>query len=263
MYRILEHATHSLLIMGALLGAGFARAVEPGRVGPRASQEPAKVWVNTRSGVYHCPGTRYYGATAVGTYLAEPEARTRGYRPAYRRTCGPLPPADSAARPAVAQPPVVSPPTLLPDSGPRSPNGQTTECGLMRIRDADTIECRDLGPVRLIGIDAPEGDQEPFGTAATAGLAALVPAGATLQLESDAEARDRYRRMLAYVWLEGSMLNWLLVRQGWAVAYRYAPNVRYAEQFSAAEQRARDQRRGLWLVDGFACRPADHRARRC
>jgi hypothetical protein len=45
------------------------------------------VWVNTASGVYHCPGTRYYGATKVGVYLTEPQARSRGYRPATNRTC--------------------------------------------------------------------------------------------------------------------------------------------------------------------------------
>jgi len=46
-----------------------------------------KVWVNTGSGVYHCPGTRYYGATKVGIYLTEAQARKRGYRPATNRTC--------------------------------------------------------------------------------------------------------------------------------------------------------------------------------
>lgn len=46
-----------------------------------------KVWVNTRSGVYHCPGTRWYGATKNGEYMAQGEARQKGYRPAYGRPC--------------------------------------------------------------------------------------------------------------------------------------------------------------------------------
>ena len=46
-----------------------------------------KVWVNTTSGVYHCPGTRYYGGTKQGVYLTEVEARSKGYRPAYGRSC--------------------------------------------------------------------------------------------------------------------------------------------------------------------------------
>ena len=47
------------------------------------------VWVNTTSGVYHCPGTQYYGNTKRGNYLAESAAVTRGYRPAYNHPCSP------------------------------------------------------------------------------------------------------------------------------------------------------------------------------
>jgi hypothetical protein len=60
------------------------KAVEPA---PAATERP-HVWVNTRSGVYHCPGTQYYGNTKSGTYMAEAEARVAGHRPAYGRTCG-------------------------------------------------------------------------------------------------------------------------------------------------------------------------------
>lgn len=51
-------------------------------------QLPAKVWVNRSSGVYHCPGTRYYGATKRGEFMSEPQARQSGNRPAYGRACG-------------------------------------------------------------------------------------------------------------------------------------------------------------------------------
>jgi hypothetical protein len=46
-----------------------------------------RVWVNTNSGVYHCPGTQYYGNTKRGEYLSESAAVTRGYRAAYHRPC--------------------------------------------------------------------------------------------------------------------------------------------------------------------------------
>lgn len=49
----------------------------------------ADVWVNTYSGVYHCPGTRYYGNTKRGDYLAESAALARGYRPANNNPCFP------------------------------------------------------------------------------------------------------------------------------------------------------------------------------
>ena len=46
-----------------------------------------KVWVNTRSGVYHCPGTRWYGNTKQGEYMTQKQAQEKGYRPAYGKVC--------------------------------------------------------------------------------------------------------------------------------------------------------------------------------
>jgi hypothetical protein len=62
---------------------------------PVAPQEPSatqgnpevKVWVNTKSGVYHCPGTHWYGATKSGEYMKQSEAQQKGFRPAYYRPC--------------------------------------------------------------------------------------------------------------------------------------------------------------------------------
>jgi hypothetical protein len=46
-----------------------------------------KVWVNTASGVYHCPGTRWYGNTKAGQYMTQKEAQDKGNRPAYGKYC--------------------------------------------------------------------------------------------------------------------------------------------------------------------------------
>jgi len=51
-------------------------------------KEEVKVWVNTNRGVYHCPGSRWYGGTNQGEYMGECEARKAGYRPGYGRLCG-------------------------------------------------------------------------------------------------------------------------------------------------------------------------------
>lgn len=229
---------------------------------PASLQEPIRVWVNLRSGAYHCPGTEFYGKTARGTYLPEPVARQRGYRPASGRPCSEPFSGPTGPKPSEEGDPPGAVPTLLPDSGPSAPVA-TGPCHLTRIVDGDTVHCADVGAVRLIGVDAPELDQEPFGTAATAALAALVPVGSTLRLERDAEAQDRHRRQLAYLWHDGVLINWLLVRQGWAVSLRIAPNTRYGDWLLTAERRAAAERRGLWQVDGFRCRPADRRARTC
>jgi hypothetical protein len=47
----------------------------------------ATVWVNTDSGVYHCPGTRWYGKTKQGRYMKQKEAQAAGHRPAYGSVC--------------------------------------------------------------------------------------------------------------------------------------------------------------------------------
>lgn len=47
----------------------------------------AKVWVNTSSHVYHCPGTRWYGATKAGDYMTQKQAQDAGNRPAYGKYC--------------------------------------------------------------------------------------------------------------------------------------------------------------------------------
>jgi hypothetical protein len=60
-----------------------------GLVATAEAQGVAKVWVNTKSGVYHCPGSRYYGTTKAGQFMAEPEARAAGNRPAYGQPCSP------------------------------------------------------------------------------------------------------------------------------------------------------------------------------
>jgi len=48
-----------------------------------------KVWLNTNSGVYHCPGTRWYANTKKGKFIDEKSAITKGYRPAYGNYCDP------------------------------------------------------------------------------------------------------------------------------------------------------------------------------
>lgn len=54
----------------------------------QAEVKEAQVWVNTHSGVYHCPGSRWYGKTTQGKYMSECDARKHGYRPAYGDPCG-------------------------------------------------------------------------------------------------------------------------------------------------------------------------------
>ena len=53
----------------------------------KAGNPDVKVWVNTNSGVYHCPGTRWYGKTKEGEYMTQKQAQDKHYRPAYGKVC--------------------------------------------------------------------------------------------------------------------------------------------------------------------------------
>lgn len=56
---------------------------------PQSTGNPkVQVWVNTNSGVYHCPNTRWYGNTKSGKFMTQREAQSKGYRPAYGAACG-------------------------------------------------------------------------------------------------------------------------------------------------------------------------------
>ena len=54
----------------------------------RSETPDVMVWVNTNSGIYHCPNTQWYGNTKSGKYMTQTEAQAKGYRPAYGAVCG-------------------------------------------------------------------------------------------------------------------------------------------------------------------------------
>lgn len=131
-----------------------------------------------------------------------------------------------------------------------------------RVVDGDTIRVRIQGteePVRLIGIDTPEtngqgGLRECFGAEATDRMEALLPAGTPVRLVRDVEARDRYDRLLAYVYRasDGLFVNLAMADEGYATTLTYPPNVAHADEFAAAVVTARKGQRGLWQACGSA-----------
>lgn len=71
--------------------------------------------------------------------------------------------------------------------------------------------------------------------------------GKEVGLEYDVQQRDKYGRILAYVYLEdGGMFNALLVREGYAHAATFPPNVKYQKLFAESQKEARKNRKGLW-----------------
>ena len=145
------------------------------------------------------------------------------------------------------------------------------EAELQTVTDGDTIGVRYGGryeKVRLIGVDSPESRSNEksardsqrsgidenvivkLGKEASRHAADILRPIKTVSLEFDKEPRDKFNRLLAYVYLpSGQMLNELMVKDGFAQAVIYRPNLRHSTEFSHAFQEAKAANRGLW-ADG-------------
>lgn len=126
---------------------------------------------------------------------------------------------------------------------------------VVRVYDGDTIVVVVAGQeerVRLIGVDAPElrtnphGQAEPEAAAAARAFLEELVGGEEVRLELGVRTRDRYGRLLAYVYRGTIFINYELLTSGFAVVYTVPPDVDHAEEFLAAEREAREDGRGLW-----------------
>lgn len=127
-----------------------------------------------------------------------------------------------------------------------------------KVVDGDTIEVEIeevKKKLRYIGVNTPE-TVDPrravqcFGKEASNENKRLVE-GKNIILEKDISETDKFGRLLRYIYLkldDGSLLfvNDYLVRQGFANASEYPPDVKYSDRFREAEREARENRRGLW-----------------
>ncbi len=135
---------------------------------------------------------------------------------------------------------------------------------VVKVIDGDTLRLEDGEKVRLIGVDTPESKYNyklkrdskrthqdyktiiAMGKEATRFTKGLVERK-RVKLVFDVQRRDRYERLLAYVYLpDGKMLNAELVAAGYAQVYTVPPNVKYADALLALQRQAREHNRGLW-----------------
>jgi micrococcal nuclease len=139
---------------------------------------------------------------------------------------------------------------------------------ILRVVDGDTLKITYKGKqesIRLIGIDAPESRVNPrakreaqrtgedmktivtMGKEATQFVNTLVKSGDKVSIEFDVEKRDKYGRLLGYVYLSnGKMLNEEIVKSGYANLLTIPPNIKYQDRFVRAYREARGNNRGLW-----------------
>lgn len=142
-------------------------------------------------------------------------------------------------------------PRAVPDGGEGLPGR------IVSVTDGDTVVI-DFGAsgterVRLLGIDTPEtvrpnSPVECWGPEASARTEELLPAGTEVLGQRDVDARDRYGRLLLYLWRadDGLFVNRQLLVEGHATVLAIAPNNARRADLSAASADARRAGRGLW-----------------
>ncbi|OIK08294.1 hypothetical protein BIV60_26750 [Bacillus sp. MUM 116] len=128
--------------------------------------------------------------------------------------------------------------------------------------DGDTVVINLNGreeKVRMLCVDTPETHHprlgvQPFGPEASAYTKQILPVGKKVQIETGiGDGRDKYGRLLAYIYVDGKMFNEMLLEKGLArVAYVYAPNTKYVDQFYTIQKKAQKQGIGIWSIENYA-----------
>ena len=113
---------------------------------------------------------------------------------------------------------------------------------VIKISDGDTItiltQQHEQIKVRLYGIDAPEKKQQDYGQRSKQFLANLI---AGKVVEVDENGKDRYKRTIGTIYLDGKDINAQMVANGYAWAYR-----KFSKKYTPQESKAKSQRLGLW-----------------
>lgn len=133
---------------------------------------------------------------------------------------------------------------------------------LDRAVDGDTLKVMYEGKsqsVRLLLVDTPETSHpklgvQPLGQEAKQYTKQVLEKAKKIELEFDiGPNRDKYSRLLAYVYADGVMLQESLLKKGYArVAYIYPPNVRYVDEFETIQNKSKKQALGIWKYENYA-----------
>ncbi|MDI6801218.1 MAG: thermonuclease family protein [Thermodesulfovibrionales bacterium] len=136
-----------------------------------------------------------------------------------------------------------------------------------KVHDGNTVSIRisrlslKTERVRLIGMDAPELGQEPWGRRAKRHLKKLISdSDWIVRIELDINERDKYGRLLAYLWTDDKkLINERMIEDGYAVLYTIPPNVKHVERLIAAQKKAQTRKTGIWGKGGLRETPEEWR----
>ncbi len=125
------------------------------------------------------------------------------------------------------------------------PSSQALELKYVsKVIDGDTITLDNGEKVRLIGIDTPERGKCYYKEAKLR-LTELV-LNKNVELEKDITNRDKYKRLLRYIYIENNSINNMLVEEGYAKSYYYPPDIKNYQIFRQSEKLAKKNSLGMW-----------------
>ena len=123
-------------------------------------------------------------------------------------------------------------------------NNDREQVLVTRVLDGDTIELSDKRKVRYIGINSPEMTDKRKEILCFANMAKTenerLVLNKTVELEKDVSDKDKYDRLLRYVWVDGQMINLSLINNGYAKIATYPPDIKYKESFLDASKSAKN-----------------------
>lgn len=139
---------------------------------------------------------------------------------------------------------------LLLLTGCNSSSEYGYRANVVKVFDGDTIKLANGEKVRYIGIDTPEmnyekGPPQYMAEQAREFNRRLVD-GKIVKLEFDVQKRDKYNRLLAYIYVEDTFVNGRLLEEGYAKIFIMPPNVKYADELLRLQRKAREGKKGLW-----------------
>jgi micrococcal nuclease len=138
------------------------------------------------------------------------------------------------------------------------------EARVTAANDGDTITLRMDNrkyKARLIGFDAPEMGQEPWGEKAREHLREMLKGSRWIvSVEQGIEKYDKYGRLLVYIWTKDkTFVNEQMLADGYAVLFTFQPNSKYADLFRKAQRLARSSKSGIWGPDGLKEKPVEYK----
>lgn len=152
---------------------------------------------------------------------------------------------------------------LLLSSGCTVVDNNNTEylsAQVVRVIDGDTLQVNINGKketIRLLLVDTPETVHpskpiQPFGLEASQFMKERL-SGKQVKVELDINERDKYGRLLAYIYVNNEMVNKQLLEKGLArVAYVFEPNTKYVDEFYQVQKTAQKQGIGIWSIENYS-----------